>query len=66
MKKTCFYCGMEIGLRHFVERDVGGVLKPFHRGFLKDCWNEYLKFQRNEQTDNSRLLSRVRAARYLH
>lgn len=42
--RLCFYCGEPLG-RIWGVINVGGVNKRFHRGPLKDCFNEYLKWR---------------------
>lgn len=63
-KKLCFWCGSPIG-RHYTEKVIGGVNKPFHTGILKDCANEHEKWHKShEGTPNpNNLLQVINAAR---
>lgn len=49
-QEPCFWCGQPVGF-HNGEMVIGGVTKKFHRGMLKDCFNEYLKWQKSHETE---------------
>lgn len=55
----CFWCGEDIGRKHSVLHEVMGEKVPFHRGMFKDCLNEWMKSQRSQPEQKSRVFVRV-------
>jgi hypothetical protein len=59
----CYWCGRDVG-HSAVEMPVGNAKKVFHRGLLKDCYNEFSKWTKTHENEpRLRLLEAINTFR---